>query len=182
MPLFTRSPSGDLGMVRRQCTYEYKVRPIRRQIRELLGVAKGERVPSGILVEQWFGISGDEQRRMRQSQDRWIKNRYPLIWDCSPPMTRLMCVEWLRRHYPGRIVRRSSCLGCPFHSQAEWREIKRHPLEWANVVAVDAGIRRCAGMTGDVFLHASRKPLAEASLDEKQARFWSEECTGYCGD
>lgn len=48
------------GIGRRQCTTNYKVRPIRRKIRELLGLRKGQRVPSGTMVEVWLGISTDE--------------------------------------------------------------------------------------------------------------------------
>ena len=61
MPLFTKHPdSGSRGMIRRQCTREYKIEPIERFIRrELLGLAPRERAPAG-AVEQWFGISFDE--------------------------------------------------------------------------------------------------------------------------
>lgn len=48
-------------MVRRQCTSEYKIRPIERYIRrEMLGLAKGRRVPKHVAVEQVYGISMDE--------------------------------------------------------------------------------------------------------------------------
>ena len=39
-----RDGEGD-GIGRRQCTTNYKIRPIRRKIRELLGLRKGQRVP-----------------------------------------------------------------------------------------------------------------------------------------
>ena len=47
-------------MGRRQCTEHYKVRPIRRKIRELLGLRKRQRIPSGATIELWLGISTDE--------------------------------------------------------------------------------------------------------------------------
>ena len=46
MPLFVKSPQGDKGMVRRQCTAEYKVRPIKETVRTLLG----DRDPLHLLV------------------------------------------------------------------------------------------------------------------------------------
>jgi hypothetical protein len=37
MPLFVRGPNGERGMARRQCTAEYKIRPIKAAIRRRLG-------------------------------------------------------------------------------------------------------------------------------------------------
>ena len=84
--------SGD-GMGRRQCAEHYKVRPIRRKIRELIGLMKRQRIPSGATVELWLGISTDETIRMKTSRDRWIHNRYPLI---EVGMSRKDCLEWGR--------------------------------------------------------------------------------------
>ena len=67
------------GIGRRQCTDNYKIRPIRRKIREMLGLMKRQRVPAGTSVELWLGISTDEAIRMKTSRDTWITNRYPLI-------------------------------------------------------------------------------------------------------
>ena len=70
------------------------MRPIRRKIRELIGLRKRQRIPSGATIELWLGISTDEAIRMRTSRDRWIRNRYPLIearmsrQDCELPGTR----------------------------------------------------------------------------------------------
>ena len=43
MPLFTASG----GMGRRQCTRQYKIAPIKKKVREILGVAPRHRVPKG---------------------------------------------------------------------------------------------------------------------------------------
>ena len=37
MPLFTLGPKGERGMARRQCTTEYKIRPIKAEVRRRLG-------------------------------------------------------------------------------------------------------------------------------------------------
>ena len=73
-----RDGEGD-GIGRRQCTDNYKIRPIRKKIRDLLGLKPRQRVPSGVTVELWLGISTDEAIRMKTSRDRWITNRYPLV-------------------------------------------------------------------------------------------------------
>ena len=73
-----RDGKGD-GIGRRQCTANYKIRPITGKIRELLGVRPRRRVPPGTGVELWLGISTDEFSRTRPSRERWMRNRYPLI-------------------------------------------------------------------------------------------------------
>jgi hypothetical protein len=195
MPLHTLQPAGLFldeegntlkmperkGMVRRQCTRDYKIDPIRRKVRELLGVAKGRRVPRDERVEQWFGIGADETRRMRTPDEWWITNRYPLVQDCNPPLGRAGCYQWLEKHYPEHTFTRSACIGCPFRSNAEWRAIKQNATEWDDVCRVDDAIRKCRGMRGETFLHRSCKPLRDAPLDEDQGELWGEECLGYCG-
>jgi len=186
LPLYVSDGNGIMGTIRRQCTQEYKIVPIERFIRRnLLGLPKGQVAPVG-AVEQWYGISADEQRRIRMSDQHWKRNIYPL---CNlPPMlpkmfTRTMCLDWCRENYPGRNVPRSSCMGCPFHSNAEWREIKKDPVLWEDVCRVDEAIRHADRMKGEVFLHRSFRPLREANLDEDQMRFnWNEECMGLCGN
>ena len=85
-----RDGQGD-GIGRRQCTTNYKIRPIRRRIRELLGLRPRQRVPAGTTVELWLGISTDEAMRMKDSRDRWMTNRYPLI---EAGISRSDCADW----------------------------------------------------------------------------------------
>src|SRR3546814_5492790 len=51
IPAFTRSVSGKIGMIRRQCTKELKIVPIRRKVRELAGLT-AKRSPDRPVVEQ----------------------------------------------------------------------------------------------------------------------------------
>lgn len=102
----------DVGMIRRQCTSDYKIVPIRRKVRELAGLTR-RRSPKTALVEQWIGISLDEVLRMKPSFEGWQVNRWPLIerW-----MSRRDCLRWLEQHgYP--LPPKSACIGCPFHSE-----------------------------------------------------------------
>ena len=85
-----RDGEGD-GIGRRQCTDNYKIRPVRRKVRELLGLRRGQRVPSGFGVELWLGISTDEAIRMKTSRDGWVTNRYPLI---EAGMSSRGCMDW----------------------------------------------------------------------------------------
>ena len=122
LPLYLkgRNGHGD-GIGRRQCTEHYKIRPIQRKIRELLGLTKGQRVPSDTAVELWLGISTDEAIRMKPSRDRWIQNRYPLI---EAGMSRKQCIAWWQARYD-RPLERSACIGCPYQSRQRWVETKR---------------------------------------------------------
>ena len=74
VPWFMQMPNGDEAMGRRQCTKEYKLRPIQRKIRQLLG----GKTPKG-GAEIWIGISTDEVMRCKPSQVGYLINRWPLI-------------------------------------------------------------------------------------------------------
>ena len=112
-----RDGEGD-GIGRRQCIDNYKIRPVRRKVRELLGLRPRQRVPSGTTVDLWLGISTDEAIRMKTSRDRWIANRYPLI---EAGMSRRDCSDWWAARYD-RPLERSACVACPFQSSQRWVE------------------------------------------------------------
>ena len=63
VPWFTLSPKGKQGMGRRQCTAEYKLRPLQRKVVELMN---GKRPKGG--CEMLIGISMDEVWRMKPSR------------------------------------------------------------------------------------------------------------------
>ena len=137
-----RNGHGD-GIGRRQCTEHYKIRPIQRKIRELLGLTKGQRVPSGTAVELWLGISTDEAIRMKPSRDRWIQNRYPLI---EAGMSRKQYIAWWQARYD-RPLERSACIGCLYQSRQRWVETKRRwPELFAEAVEIDAKPQRTVGL------------------------------------
>ena len=179
-----RDGQGD-GIGRRQCTDNYKIRPVRRRIRELLGLARGQRVPAGTSVELWLGISTDEAMRMKDSRDRWMENRYPLI---EARMSRRDCLDWWAARYPNRPLERSACVGCPFQSRQRWVETKgRWPDLFAETVEIDANLRGRLAFVKEPYLHPRRIPLAEAvARDESQGTLplgdgFGNECEGHCG-
>jgi hypothetical protein len=126
VPYFVRNPDGTDGMGRRQCTSEYKLNPIRRKVRELLGAAGPEfrTVPGGRVAEQWVGFSTDEVGRVNAARDsdgvRYLTTRYPLL---ELGMSRTDCQRWLRARGWGATTK-SACLGCPFHGNARWRDLR----------------------------------------------------------
>ena len=107
------------GMQSRHCTSDYKVIPIQRKTRELVGLKRATK-NTPVLASQWIGISTDEAHRMKPSRNRWIKNRWPLI---EEQMERRHCLEWLEKNGFPRAPR-SACVYCPFHSDQQWKEMK----------------------------------------------------------
>lgn len=187
LPCYVKTVDG--GVKRRKCTIEYKINPIEDYMRRgILKLKPRQRAPKEPVIEQWFGISVDEAQRMRTSRESWKVNEYPL---CGFPTeylpksySRADCVEWLKDNWP-YAVPRSACLGCPYHSDAEWRRIKTNPKYWADVTEFDRAIRHSGGMRGEVFLHRSLKPLEEvdfSTAEEKgQLNMFNNECQGMCG-
>ncbi|MFJ6783579.1 hypothetical protein [Streptomyces yangpuensis] len=171
MPLYILNKDGRPGMTRRQCTGEYKIKPIKRQVRELLGYPHPKPVPKGLFVEQWVGISTDEFHRAKDSDVQYMRNRHPLITDMD--WSRSDCIRYLSKLGLANTPK-SSCLGCPFHGNAQWRSIRdASPAEWDDVVAFDAAIRKGnaranalgSPLLGQAFLHRSRVPLDVAPID-----------------
>jgi len=159
VPLFLKS-GNQILMGRRECTYNYKMRPVRAKIRELLGITPTAFVPHD-AVEVWVGISIDEYQRAAPSRKKWLQNRFPLV---EMQMTRGDCEMWLHQHYPGLIVPKSACIGCPFHSKDCWSDISHDEDMWSDVIEVDEAIR--TGRKDDrlQFLHSKGIPLAEVDF------------------
>ena len=186
IPVYLKGRNGQAdGIGRRQCTTNYKIRPIRRKIRELLGVRPRRRVPAGTTVELWLGISTDEFSRTRTSRDRWMNNRYPLI---EAGMSRRDCMEWWAARYD-RPLERSACVACPYQSRRRWVEtMRRWPDLFAEAVEIDASMRDRLAFAKEPYLHPRRIPLAEAvRLDEADIASGMDsddfvnECEGHCG-
>ncbi len=183
LPLFVAHPDGTRGMVRRQCTRSYKVAPLRRKLRELWTQAGRPTTP----VQQWLGISRDEAHRVRSSDVAYIELHYPLI---QRGLTRADCQRWLAAHgWPD--VPRSACVGCPFHSDQRWRQLRdTAPEEWAEAVAFDRAIRNghprqgSPPLNGEAFVHRSLTPLDQVELDGPADRAvidgFGNECEGMC--
>jgi hypothetical protein len=168
IPYFVRNPDGSDGMGRRQCTSEYKLAPINRKVRELLGAPAPnfKRVPRGQVVEQWIGFSADEVTRVSGRSVQYICPRYPLI---EMGMDRKACERWLVSQGWANVAK-SACIGCPYHGNAQWRDLRdNHPAEWADAVEFDAQIRKGGArelpLNGEAFLHRDRVPLPLVRID-----------------
>ena len=192
-PFFTLNPqTGKKAMLMRQCTSDYKIKPIVQKVRELLGLKKGEKRKEGTQVEMLLGISVDEVSRMKPNRLKYITNIYPLV---EKKMSRTNCKEWTKKHnYPNPP--RSACTFCPFHNNEEWRIVKSVKAEWDEVVKMDLAIRSQerfkrknigkAVVNDELYIHRSCKPISEINFEKKnkddQLNLFNEECFGYCGN
>lgn len=160
---------------------QYKIRPIKAQVRELLGHPYPQRIPKG-FVEQWIGISRDEFHRAKDADVAYMKNDFPLI---DLGLSRTDCQRLLRERGFGSTPK-SACQGCPHHGNQQWRTLRdTSPAEWADVVEFDAAIR--AGharanadgkpLLGTAFLHRSRVPLDQAPIEHVTAGEWAQRQT-----
>lgn len=177
LPVFTEM-GGKIGMLRRQCTNEYKIQVVWKTIRELLGVPKHGRVKG--VVDMWLGISRDEAIRMKPSRVKWIRNVYPLI---DKDMSRQGCKIYLKKHKIPEPPK-SACIGCPFHDNNFWLMMKQKNIkEFRDACDFDEQIRLNSkkGIDGKIYLHRSCKPLKDVKLSDDNMELWGEECEGHCG-
>lgn len=185
MPLFVKNQDGGDGMIRRQCTSEYKLKPIKTKTRDLLGYPRPARIPKGVYTNTWIGISKDEIERAKDSDVGYMRNSFPLL-DLEGSATgrtgwtRSDCLRYLRSRGYGQTPK-SACVGCPFHGNRQWREMRdERPEEFADAVEFDRAIR--AGnaranedgspLLGEAFLHRSRLPLDQAPIDRVTSHEW----------
>lgn len=168
MPVFG-TWGGKRVTFRQGCTRNFKIRPIRHVVREAAGPL------AGLTVHMWLGISFEETFRLKPSPVSYIEHVYPLV---DMRWTRTECRRFLEEHgFPD--TPRSSCVGCPYKSIAQWREMQRDaPDEWADAVEFDRALRE---RPEPVFLHNSLKPLPLVVLDPDQGDLFGEECEGHCG-
>lgn len=168
MPVFGHH-DGKPVVMRQACTMQWKIKPIRRRVRELAGPLHGLR------VEMWLGISSEEVYRMKPSPVDYIEHVYPLI---DMKWTRADCVEYLADQGLTDVPR-SSCIACPFKSAGEYRRMAEEaPEEWADAVAFDEALR---SRDDPMYVHHSRKPLPLILGAPIETDLWGNECEGYCG-
>ncbi|MGZ4519131.1 MAG: hypothetical protein ACXVXP_09490 [Mycobacteriaceae bacterium] len=185
MPLFVKNKDGGDGMARRQCTSEYKLRPVKEQTRRLLGATnkpngRPGRVPTGRWAQTLIGFSTDEADRATRIQDvGYSRSRFPLL---DMGWSRADCRRYLTRKGFGD-TQKSSCIGCPYRTNKSWRRMRDEaPADFADAVDFDAAMRHRSAranaqgqpLRGEMFLHRSRLPLDQAPIDRINAREWAE--------
>jgi 3'-phosphoadenosine 5'-phosphosulfate sulfotransferase (PAPS reductase)/FAD synthetase len=149
------------GMGRRQCTYQFKLRPIRAHLHALT-----KRVDLSVC------ISTDEHLRAKDSGLKWLTNTFPLL---DLRWSRTDCETYLADVWPWPVPR-SACVYCPLKSDAEWLDMRSNqPDDWAAAVEFDESARPFG------YVHRTERPLATAVLRPEDAGQLTLECEGMCG-
>lgn len=180
-PLFTAPEDGrpSEGILTRDCTRDFKIAPIQREVRRVMREARATK------VIQWIGISLDESQRMKSSRVNYSTHRFPLI---ESDFTRHDCLQWMERS-GFETPPRSACVYCPHHSNAAWRRMKKEdPQGWRDAVAFDKMIRTgIHKVRAKAYVHRSCVPLDQVDLstdiDKGQGMLagFGNECEGVCG-
>ena len=187
IPAFLVNPDGSPALASRQCTSQYKIKPIHDYLRQRLGLQHGRRAPKAIYAEVWMGISKDEELRAKPSREEWIESWFPLV---ELQFSRGQLLNWFQKNYPDRYLPRSSCIGCPYHTNAEWKWLRDHdPESFKDAVVVDHALRNNTvvkngiSRKGNAYLHRLRRPLAEIDLSSSPDydNLMLDECEGVCG-
>ncbi|TYR37410.1 hypothetical protein FXV77_05235 [Sphingobacterium phlebotomi] len=191
IPAFTSSATGKVGMLRRQCTGDYKIRQVDDYIRDhVYKLPKRARRPQ---TDVCIGITLDEAERMSIPRERWKVNVYPFLglkvdsWGnveripWAVPRDRKNIMEWYKqKNLP--IPPKSACVFCPYQSDHTWAMRKLHaPEDFAAAVRVDEAIRNSTqqGIKNPVYLHRSCVPLSEVEFNITETVEWGE-CSGTC--
>ena len=185
IPAFVERKGDGGWLLGRRCTGDYKIDPLIKLQRHLAEIPRGCKE---IRVKTWIGISTDEAHRMKPSREKWIEHTWPLI---DLRMSRQDCKNWFADNGHPEPPR-SACTFCPFHSNAEWKRLHdEEPDDFAAAVEFEqklqAKLRQCTGsakLSGDAFLHSSKRPLGEIDFDtiaHPELDLWANECEGMCG-
>jgi len=155
------------GILRRQCTSEFKILPIDKELRKLLGLKPYQRY-TGEAIELCLGISLDEAQRANMYKEHKIRtNSYPLV---ELKFNRNDCLEYLKQHELD--IQKSSCIGCPYHCNKEWHAL--NAKEFTDACEFDEKIRTSFKGTklkaDTLYLHNSLKPLSEVDLRTQEEK------------
>jgi len=187
IPLHVLTARGERTMItHRNCTSDYKIKPIVKLLRKLAGIKRGQKEAT---VTSWIGISMDEIQRMKPSRDPWIVNRHPLI---EKRMTRFACIAWMRKNgYPE--APKSACVYCPFKSAEMFRKMQiEEPESFQFAVDFEKQLneKRSTGVDesrkNTYFVYRSCEPLDQIDFRSDVERGqglldFQDECEGMCG-
>ena len=192
IPLHIKRADGTTSINMRTCTSEYKIKPLQRKVKEILGGSL-----RGRCVEMVMGISYDEIQRTKIPSNKWQINCYPLV---ENKITRSDCKHWISHTDYGQPPR-SACIICPYHDNKEWKNLKdNYPDEFEYAVKFDEWLRDPNSNSAALqkfrdynekkqtpsqqYVYKGKVPLREATFDEPsdyQGTLFDDECEGMCG-
>lgn len=157
------------GMMKRQCTSQWKINPINKAIRKLYPNKRPNKP-----VALWLGISTDEIGRMKENRLKSIENVYPLI---EMGLSRQDCYAILEKYGYPQV--KSSCFMCPYQVK-RWHE---NP-ELDKAIGYEKSLQANNPYREIPYLHPSCEPLEVAvnkQLNQTNLFTFDDECDGHCG-
>lgn len=160
IPAFTLNPDGDKGLMGRKCTQDFKVVPIQRKCRELIGKEallawRRKHRPAIAALNEWRHAVKEAKKQKQvpplrpswawdQCQQDALVVQWIGISADEASRAKESRVEWIRSEWPllekrmtrndckrGLNAPRSACKFCPFHGDEEWARLKKEePLEF----------------------------------------------------
>ncbi|MEL6558370.1 MAG: hypothetical protein AAFQ94_09310 [Bacteroidota bacterium] len=199
IPAFTLDQNGEKGILRRQCTAEYKLDSFYKYVRhEIFKLKPKQWVPKETKIA--IGITMEEKSRIRMPDNNRLINLYPFLnletRNFAKPNSVYLsnqeydyCYGWYRsdcnkfiKSLGLPIPPKSSCTFCPYQRNSEWQDLKlNHPDEFEKVALLDEAIRDSSkkGVNNPIYLHSECKPLREVDFTKQQYELFTE-CEGVC--
>lgn len=157
--------------LRRQCTGYFKIDPVRKKMRELLGISLSNtgRTKKGAAI-LYLGITYDEAERMSDSNRQYIINEYPLV---DLRLTREDCINYLKdKGLP--VPFKSCCIHCPYQGAKQWQFVKEnYPEDFQQAVDYDYKIRiptdsmlKRGLYSGELFIWKGSQPLEDVDFNQ----------------
>jgi hypothetical protein len=192
-PYWVDRGNGKMGRLSQKCTAKYKIAPMDRAIRRVLherfGISRDSKnMPEG-CVEKWIGFSADEKHRIKESSQKYVRFRYPLI---EMRETKSDVVSYLKINgIP--VPPRSVCNACFANGIAMFKDMHdNRPEDWAQAVAVDNSIRDLTQVRikypayvsstlvplEELARNGFKKPSREVQPDGETILIWDEDADG----
>lgn len=142
----------------RSCTFNYKIRPINKKLKELLGDQWTRGKP---CVESYIGISTDEAQRavpIKDQRPKWSRLVYPFL---ELDMSRRQIIDYIEKAgYP--VPMKSGCYICPYHGLKGFVDLKvNHPEKFKVAVTMEEAYFTKRPERDHGFLSDSRIKLKE---------------------
>lgn len=151
-----------IGRLPQKCTREFKIAPMDRVIRgwlaENLGIPRySKRIGEGTLVK-YIGFSNDEWIRIKESKQKYIELRYPLI---ELKMSDADIFGYFLKNN-WALPPRSVCNACYANDVQYFKEMfEDRPDDWKQAVEIDEEIRdlRCLSIQDECYVSSTCLPL-----------------------
>lgn len=165
------------GIMKRQCTIDFKILPVKQKIRQLilkeLGLSPRKRMHKDIGIIIDLGFSVDEIKRIstyKSPQFKYMYLAYPLV---ERNLTTDASINFLSEN--NMPTKRSRCYLCPFNCDMkgmDWKEIiEEEPLSFLKACWIDEKLREVQAsntknMNSIPYFHYSRVALKDVYKNE----------------